>query len=58
MVVTRYKGQKIIGKKVSDVFRVINELIEIERKETLINASCGEMSQDGQIRGNKVADNE
>lgn len=33
MVITRYRGTKIIGKKVKDVMRVINSLIESEQRE-------------------------
>ena len=33
MVMTRYRKTKIIGKTVSDVMRVINSLIESEKRE-------------------------
>ena len=59
MVVTRYKGRKIIGKKVADVFRQIYDLIEIERKEAILNAySKGEKTEDGQVGGNETPVNQ
>ena len=53
MVVTRYKGKRISAKKVSDVTKQILALMEIEKKEGIINGDCKiKTSENGQVRGN------